>query len=77
MFFCVHSHASCTCVLFHVFLNGAYVRAPCVVVEHADFIVDCIVLVVFGDCFIWNNNLINPLNLALNHIKPISKFYLE
>ena len=44
MVFCVHSRASCACALFPAFLNGACARAPCVVLVHVDFIVDCIVL---------------------------------
>jgi hypothetical protein len=44
MVFCVHSRASCACALFPAFLNGACARAPCVVLAHADFIADCIVL---------------------------------
>jgi hypothetical protein len=42
--FCVHSRTSCACVFFPAFMNGACACAPCVVLAHSDFIVDCIVL---------------------------------
>jgi hypothetical protein len=44
VFFFVHNHASYTCAPFLAFLNGACAHAPYVVLVHADFIVDCIVL---------------------------------
>jgi len=42
--FFIHSRASYVCALFPAFLNGACAHAPYVVLAHANFIADCIVL---------------------------------
>jgi hypothetical protein len=57
--FSVHSHASCACVIFPVFLDGACACAPCIVIAHPDFITGCIVLdlleILFGNFGPWVN----------------------